>query len=50
VPPHDRKPLKAVPNDVHLHRARELGVKTAIDSDAHSVDQLHFMPCGIDQM
>jgi DNA polymerase (family X) len=36
-------------NDVHVHRARELGVKIAIDTDAHSVDHLRFMSYGIDQ-
>jgi len=36
-------------NDVHVHRAREIGVKIAISSDAHSVEQLRFMSYGIDQ-
>jgi DNA polymerase (family X) len=36
-------------NDVHLFRAREIGVKIAIDTDAHSTEQLHFMRYGIDQ-
>jgi DNA polymerase (family X) len=36
-------------NDVHVYRARELGVKLAIDTDAHSVDHLRFMRYGIDQ-
>jgi DNA polymerase (family 10) len=34
---------------VHVYRARELGVRVAIDTDAHSVDQLHCMQYGIDQ-
>ena len=34
---------------VQIYRARELGVRMAIDTDAHSVDQLRFMPYGIDQ-
>ncbi len=36
-------------NDVHVHRARELGVKIAIGTDAHSADSLRFMSYGIDQ-
>ena len=36
-------------NDVYVHRARELGVKIAIDTDAHSVEHLRFMRYGIDQ-
>jgi DNA polymerase (family 10) len=36
-------------NDTHVQRAREIGVKIAINSDAHSVDQLRFMSHGIDQ-
>lgn len=36
-------------NDVHLFRAREIGVKIAINTDAHSTEQLHFMRYGIDQ-
>jgi DNA polymerase (family 10) len=34
---------------VHVHRARELGLKIAIDTDAHSVDHLRFMRYGIAQ-
>ena len=36
-------------NDLHLFRAREIGVKIAIDTDAHSTEQLRFMRYGIDQ-
>lgn len=36
-------------NDVHVYRARELGVKIVINTDAHSVEQLRFMRYGIDQ-
>lgn len=36
-------------NDVHLLRAREIGVKIAINTDAHSSEQLRFMNYGIDQ-
>jgi DNA polymerase (family X) len=36
-------------NDLHLFRAREIGVKIAINTDAHSTEQLHFIRYGIDQ-
>jgi DNA polymerase (family 10) len=36
-------------NDLHLLRAREIGVKIAINTDAHSAEQLHFIRYGIDQ-
>jgi DNA polymerase/3'-5' exonuclease PolX len=31
------------------HLAREIGVKIAINTDAHNTEQLHFMRYGIDQ-
>jgi DNA polymerase (family 10) len=36
-------------SDVYVYRARELGVRVAIGTDARSVDQLRFMQYGIDQ-
>jgi DNA polymerase (family 10) len=45
----DGHPQRLDLNDVHVHRARELGLKIAIDTDAHSVDQLRFMHYGVDQ-
>jgi len=33
--------------DIHAHRARELGVKLAINTDAHATDQLRFMRFGV---
>jgi DNA polymerase (family X) len=36
-------------NDLHVFRAREIGVKFAINTDAHSTEQLHFIRYGIDQ-
>jgi DNA polymerase (family 10) len=45
----DAQPQRLDLNDVHLYRARELGVKIVIDSDAHSVEHLRFMRYGIDQ-
>jgi DNA polymerase (family 10) len=45
----DAQPQRLDLNDVHVHRARELGVPIVIDSDAHSVDHLRFMRYGVDQ-
>ena len=45
----DGHPQRLDLNDVHVHRARELGLKIAIDTDAHSADQLRFMQYGVDQ-
>jgi DNA polymerase (family 10) len=36
-------------NDLHVARAREIGVKIAINTDAHSTEQLRFMKYGLDQ-
>jgi DNA polymerase (family 10) len=36
-------------NDVHISRARELGVRIVINTAAQSIDQLRFMQYGIDQ-
>ena len=36
-------------NDLHLFRAREIGAKITINTDAHSTEQLHFIKYGIDQ-
>ena len=36
-------------SDAQVYRARELGVRIAIGTDAYSVDQLRFMQYGIDQ-
>jgi DNA polymerase (family 10) len=33
--------------DIHAYRARELGVKLAINTDAHDTDQLKFMRFGV---
>jgi DNA polymerase/3'-5' exonuclease PolX len=43
------KPHRLDLNDVHVRRARELGVKIIINSDAHSVENLRFMRYGVDQ-
>ncbi len=36
-------------SDVHAHRAKELGVKVCISTDAHSVERLDHMSYGVDQ-
>jgi DNA polymerase (family 10) len=33
--------------DVDAHRAKEAGVKLALGSDAHSVNQMEFLPLGV---
>lgn len=35
--------------DVHVHRARELGVRVAVSTDAHSTQRLDHMEYGVDQ-
>jgi DNA polymerase (family 10) len=34
-------------NDIHAFRARDMGVKLAIETDAHSVAHLSFMKFGV---
>jgi DNA polymerase (family 10) len=34
-------------NDLHARRARELGIPIAIDTDAHTIDQLDYMRFGV---
>ena len=36
-------------NDVHAHRAKELGVKVCISTDSHSAQRLDHMSYGVDQ-
>jgi DNA polymerase (family 10) len=36
-------------NDVHVHRAKELGVPVAVSTDAHSTRGLADMRFGVDQ-
>ncbi len=42
-------PLRLDLNDVHAHRAKELGVTVCINTDAHSVQRLDQMSYGVDQ-
>lgn len=44
--------INAMPNrldlkDIHIFRARELGVKLALGTDAHSTEHLHYMRFGV---
>jgi len=43
------QPQRLALSDVQVYRARELGVRIAIDTAAQSVDQLCCMPHGVDQ-
>lgn len=43
------QPMRLDLTDIHCRRAKDLGVKLAISSDAHSVDDLGLMRFGIDQ-
>jgi DNA polymerase (family X) len=43
------QPARLDLNDLHLCRAREIGVKIAINTDAHGTEQLHVIKYGIDQ-
>lgn len=36
-------------NDVHLRMAHEAGVRLVVSTDAHRVDELAWMRCGVDQ-
>jgi DNA polymerase (family 10) len=36
-------------NDVHLLRAREIGVKIVINTDAHNTGQIQLIKYGVDQ-
>lgn len=42
-------PLRLDLKDVYIKRAKELGVKMIINTDAHHVDQMRFMEYGIGQ-
>jgi DNA polymerase (family X) len=42
-------PIRLDLNDIHVHRARELGVPVAINTDAHNMRGLEYMSYGVDQ-
>ncbi|HWP22826.1 MAG TPA: DNA polymerase/3'-5' exonuclease PolX [Candidatus Binatia bacterium] len=43
------QPARLDLNDLHVFRAREIGVKIAINTDAHDTEQLRFIRYGVDQ-
>lgn len=45
----DAQPDRLDLGDVHIRRARELGVNLAIDSDAHTTDAAGVLRYGVDQ-
>jgi DNA polymerase (family 10) len=36
-------------NDLHIHMAREAGVKLVISTDAHRIQELDYVRFGVDQ-
>ncbi len=42
-------PVRLDLKDVHVRRARELGVKVSVSTDAHSIDHLGYLRYGVDQ-
>ena len=47
---HNASPARADLNDLHLRRARELGCKIVVDTDAHATEELDQMRYGITQL
>jgi DNA polymerase (family X) len=47
---HNASPARADLNDVNLRRARELGCKILVDTDAHATEELDQMRYGITQL
>jgi DNA polymerase (family X) len=47
---HNASPARADLSDLHLRRARELGCKIVVNTDAHSTDELGQMRFGITQL
>ena len=47
---HNASPARADLSDVHLRRAKELGCKIVINTDAHSTEELDLMRFGITQL
>jgi DNA polymerase (family 10) len=46
---HNAHPQRLDLRDVHLLKARELGLKIAIGTDAHTIDQLDLIHYGVEQ-
>ena len=47
---HNASPARADLSDIHLRRARELGCKIVVNTDAHSTEELDLMRFGITQL
>jgi DNA polymerase (family 10) len=47
---HNASPARADLNDVNLRRAKELGCKIVVDTDAHATEELDQMRYGITQL
>jgi len=47
---HNASPARADLSDIHLRRAKELGCKIVINTDAHSTEELDLMRFGITQL
>ena len=47
---HNANPARADLNDLNLRRAKELGCKIVVDTDAHSTEELDQMRYGITQL
>ena len=47
---HNSAPARSDLSDLHLRRARELGCKLIVNTDAHSTDELDLIDHGIVQL
>ncbi|HKO20635.1 MAG TPA: DNA polymerase/3'-5' exonuclease PolX [Acidobacteriaceae bacterium] len=47
---HNASPARADLSDIHLRRAKELGCKIVVNTDAHSTEELDLMRFGITQL
>jgi len=47
---HNASPARADLSDIHLRRAKELGCKIVVNTDAHSIEELDLMRFGITQL
>src|SRR6185437_12348695 len=47
---HNASPARADLSDLHLRRARELGCRSVVNTDAHSPAELDLMRYGITQL
>jgi DNA polymerase (family 10) len=47
---HNASPARADLSDLHLRRAKELGCKIVVNTDAHSTEELEQMRYGITQL